>query len=546
MDSIVFNELFDIAFDRIHFDLIGISVAVLGILALAIIVLNRNHHSITSRSFFFFSIVTVFWGLSNYFLYKFVDPEISILALRIHIFLTIWHSYAFYQLAAVFPSEHKDLPMWHRYVLLPLAFFASALLLVPFLFNQLSTLISVEEFTDPEKSDGIMLAGIVTFSFLAAGLITLFRKIHHTKGDERRQNVLMFTGMSLTAGLLLLFSFILPIGFHNYNFVPFGALFIFPVIVFTAYGIYIVEMFHVKNVFAGIFTFFLCVVSLVELILSDNIEQLLLRILVFVLTLVLGVQLVKNTFEIELANDQKSELMTFATHEIRTPITVMRGYASILLDGDKGAVPPQVVDLLQKIMISGNEVISLLSQYLNKSKIELGQVQYVFQKVDIVELVNEVLGIFQVNADQKGIKLTKRLNNEGKTFVMADRGKIKEVISNLIDNSIKYTPKGSVDVSVTRTGGKVLIAVRDTGVGITEDTMSALFREFSRADVQKVNILGTGLGLYLAKIFVGAHNGQIWAESDGKDKGSQFYVELQEASKEAKEMIVDKELKENN
>jgi signal transduction histidine kinase len=432
---------------------------------------------------------------------------------------------------------------------LPLAFFASALLLVPFLFTQINNLISITEFANPEKSDGIMLAGIVTFSFLSAGLAVLFRKIHATKGDERRQNVLMFTGMSLTAGLLLLFSFILPIGFHNYDFVPFGALFIFPVIVFTAYAIYLVEMLHVKNVFAGIFTFFLCVVSLIELILADNIEQLLLRILVFVLTLALSIQLVRNTFEIELANDQKSELMTFATHEIRTPITIMRGYAAILLDGDKGSVPPQVVDLLQKIMISGNEVISLLSQYLSKSKIELGQLQYIFQKIDIVELVNEILGTFQVNADQKGIKLTKKLSNEEKCFVMADRGKIKEVVSNLIDNSIKYTPKGFVDVTVTRENGRILIKVSDSGVGITPDTMSALFREFSRADVQKVNILGTGLGLYLAKIFISAHNGQIWAESDGKDKGARFYVELQEATAEmikSKEAQVDTPQKETS
>jgi signal transduction histidine kinase len=227
----------------------------------------------------------------------------------------------------------------------------------------------------------------------------------------------------------------------------------------------------------------------------------------------------------------------------------MRGYAAILLDGDKGSVPPQVVDLLQKIMISGNEVISLLSQYLSKSKIELGQLQYIFQKIDIVELVNEILGTFQVNADQKGIKLTKKLSNEEKCFVMADRGKIKEVVSNLIDNSIKYTPKGFVDVTVTRENGRILIKVSDSGVGITPDTMSALFREFSRADVQKVNILGTGLGLYLAKIFISAHNGQIWAESDGKDKGARFYVELQEATAEmikSKEAQVDTPQKETS
>lgn len=512
-----------------YFDLIGVVVAVTGIGVLSGIVFFRSKQSITSRTFFFFSLVTILWGFSNYFLYKFTEPDLVVLALRLHIFLTIWHSYAFFQLAYVFPSEKKELPTWHRYILLPVAFFTSVLLLIPFVFTKVNSLISFAGFANPEKSDGIILAGIVTFSFLIAGISVLYNKIADSKGDERRQIMLMFTGMSLTAGLLLLFSFVLPIGFQNYDFVSFGALFIFPVIVFTAYAIYIVELFHVKNLFAGIFTFFLCVFSLVELMISDNIEQLLLRILVFILTLVLSIQLVKNTFEIELANEQKSELMTFATHEIRTPITIMRGYAAILLDGDKGQISPQVVDLLQKIMISGNEVIALLSQYLNKSKIELGQLQYVFLKVDIVQLVNEILGTLQVNAEQKGLYLTEVLPTKEKIFANVDQGKIKEVIINLIDNSIKYTPKGSVTVSVEVHDKKVLIKVSDTGVGIPEDTMQVLFKEFSRADVQKVNILGTGLGLYLAKIFVNVHKGRIWAESEGKNKGAQFYIELPEA-----------------
>ena len=512
-----------------QFDLIGVLVAVTGIGVLAGVVFLRSKSSITSRSFFFFSFITIFWGLSNYFLYKFTDQDLIVLALRIHIFLTIWHSYSFFQLAYVFPDEKKELPLWHRYILLPVAFFTSTLLLIPFVFTKVSHLVSLMEIADPGKSDGIILGGMLTFSFLISGLTVLYRKIDFAKGDQRRQLILMFTGMSLTAGLLLLFSFVLPIGFHNYDFVPFGALFIFPIIVFTAYAIYIVEMFHVKNIFAGIFTFFLCVFSLVELMVSDNIEQLLLRILVFILTLALSIQLVRNTFEIELANEQKSELMTFATHEIRTPITVMRGYASILLDGDKGPISPPVVDLLQKIMISGNEVIALLSQYLNKSKIELGQLQYVFLKVDIVQLVNEVLGTFHVNAVQKNLYLTEVLPTREKIFINADQGKLKEVIINLIDNAIKYTPKGSVTVSVEKHDSKVIIKVADSGVGMEEETIKILFREFSRADIQKVNILGSGLGLYLSEIFVTAHSGRIWAESTGKGDGSQFYIELPEA-----------------
>lgn len=513
----------------ISFDFLGVLVAVVGIGVLSAIVFFRSKKSITSRSFFFFSFVTIFWGISNYFLYKFTDPAESLLALRLHIFLSIWHAYAFFQLAYVFPYADKALPLWHRYFLLPLAFFSSTLLLIPFVFQEVSNLISVSEIADPGKSQGIILAGIVTFSFFLAGLAVLFKRIGQTKGDERRQVILMFTGMSLTAGLLLLFSFILPISFKNFDFVPYGALFIFPVIVFTAYAIYIVELFHVKNIFAGLFTFFLCTVSLIELVLADTLEQLLLRVLVFLLTLVIGIQLVKNTFEIELANEQKSELMSFATHEIRTPITVMRGYAGMLLEGDRGSISKEVRDLLQKIMISGNDVITLLSQYLDKSKIELGQLEYVPTRFDIGQLVNEILATFQIHAEQKGIELTHEVSTSRSHFIYADQSKIKEVLTNIIDNSIKYTPTGSITISVKSEKGHVIVKVADTGVGIAKETIPTLFKEFSRADLQKVNGLGSGIGLYLAKTFTEAQKGEVWVESEGKDKGAQFYIKFPEA-----------------
>lgn len=513
----------------LEFDLIGVLVAVIGIGVLSAIVFFRSKNSITSKSFFFFSFVTIFWGISNYFLYKFNNPIDSLLALRLHIFLSIWHAYAFFQLAYVFPYTNKQLPLWHRYFLLPLAFFSSTLLLVPFVFTQVSNFISVNEIVNPEKSQGIILAGIVTFTFFIAGIAFLFKRIGESKGDERRQVILMFTGMSLTAGLLLLFSFILPIIFKNFDFVPYGALFIFPVIVFTAYAIYIVELFHVKNVFAGLFTFFLCTVSLIELVLADTLEQLLLRVLVFLLTLVIGIQLVKNTFEIELANEQKSELMSFATHEIRTPITVMRGYASMLLDGDRGVISKEVRDLLQKIMISGNDVVTLLSQYLDKSKIELGQIEYVPSKFDVGQLINEILATFQVHAEQKGIMLTHDVPLSRKHFIYADQGRVKEVLTNIIDNSIKYTPTGSIIISVKSENSHVIIKVADTGVGIAKETIPMLFKEFSRADLQKVNSLGSGIGLYLAKTFTEAQKGEVWVESEGKDKGAQFYIKFPEA-----------------
>jgi signal transduction histidine kinase len=207
----------------------------------------------------------------------------------------------------------------------------------------------------------------------------------------------------------------------------------------------------------------------------------------------------------------------------------MRGYAAMLLDGDKGEINKDIKDLLQKIMIAGNDVTTLLAQYLDKSKIELGQLEYVPTNFDVGRVINEILVIFKVHAEQKGLSLTPSVDVSNHYMIYADPAKLKEVLINIIDNSIKYTPLGSVTVSISRADGYVTIKVADTGVGINKEVFPSLFKEFSRADLQKVNILGSGIGLYLAKKFTEAQNGTIWVESEGQDKGAQFYVKFPES-----------------
>jgi two-component system sensor histidine kinase VicK len=112
--------------------------------------------------------------------------------------------------------------------------------------------------------------------------------------------------------------------------------------------------------------------------------------------------------------------------------------------------------------------------------------------------------------------------------VNVDEGKIKQVFLNIIDNAIKYTPVGEVNIFINKTlNNKVLVKIEDTGVGIKPEVLPNLFNKFVRApDASKVNILGTGLGLYVAGQILKAHNGRAWGESKGKGEGSKFYVEL--------------------
>lgn len=230
--------------------------------------------------------------------------------------------------------------------------------------------------------------------------------------------------------------------------------------------------------------------------------------------------------QLKIANQEKSEFMSFASHEIRNPVTAMRGYASMVLEGDVGEISDDMKDVAEKITSEGQHVLDLIGQYLNKSKLELGELKYNFVPCDMAAIVKASVSNAQINAKQHQLKLSADIDTKGDYKLTADEGKIKEVISNLIDNSIKYTPKGSVTVSISKKDGKVLVKIADTGVGIPKEIQPELFKKFSRANAQKVNLLGTGLGLYLARTFVNAHGGKVWAESEGKDKGSQFYVEL--------------------
>jgi signal transduction histidine kinase len=219
--------------------------------------------------------------------------------------------------------------------------------------------------------------------------------------------------------------------------------------------------------------------------------------------------------------------MSFASHELRNPLTSIKGIASEILEGDFGEVSPVVKAEIEKIFIRTNDNIQLIQQYLNKSKFELGQIAYQFEILDLKDTVAQIVEGFRYHKEHKKVALL--LVTDGGPFtVKADKGKIQEVVGNLVDNAIKYSPENTtVEVSLSHEGEKVVLRVKDNGIGIPKETIPQLFQKFARAqEARKVNIKGSGLGLYLAKQFIEAHKGQIRVESEGEGKGSTFIVEL--------------------
>lgn len=232
-----------------------------------------------------------------------------------------------------------------------------------------------------------------------------------------------------------------------------------------------------------------------------------------------------NTRLIEL-DKQKSEFVSFATHQLKSPLAAMKGYASLVLDGDYGEVNKDVREAVSRIFESSKTLANVVEDYLNISRIELGTMKYDFVDQDIKNTIEDVIAEIEPNIKKTGIQFS-FIAEPDDYVVSVDPDKIKQVFMNLIDNSIKYTPTGKVEVFLKKENKKVIFSVVDTGIGMKPNTIESLFQKFTRAyNANKTNIHGTGLGLYVARQIAEAHHGKVWAMSEGEGKGSQFYVEL--------------------
>jgi signal transduction histidine kinase len=247
----------------------------------------------------------------------------------------------------------------------------------------------------------------------------------------------------------------------------------------------------------------------------------------------------------------KSEFISIASHQLRTPLTSIKGFGSLLLEGTYGPIPEAQRGPVEKIYISNERLIQLVEDLLNISRIESGRMEFDFQEAAVEDLIDEVVKTLELSAKQKGLFLHWERPKTPLPKVKLDITKIKEVISNMVDNAIKYTQKGGITVKTELTpssllplakgekdgfssplqgedqGGVVRVVVSDTGIGMDEEEIYMIFEKFQRGkQVAHYHTDGTGLGMYIGKKIVAEHKGRIWAESQGKGQGSKFILEL--------------------
>lgn len=335
----------------------------------------------------------------------------------------------------------------------------------------------------------------------------------------------------------------------NIPVLPYGNIGVSIYVAFVAYAITRHHFLNLKVIATEMLVFSLWLVIFVRAALAESMSDRVSTVIQLMITLLVGVFLIRGvekeveqrekielqekeleerTTRLQELDHQKSEFLSFASHQLRTPLTAIKWSAGSLIDGTYGKVPQNLAEPIETILEESARMAVLVNDYLNVSRIEQGRMEYHFAEINLSDAIQEVATELEPQLNKKGLTLKVELPKEP-AVVWGDRGKLTQIFGNIVDNSLKYTPEGSIAMSlhVNKKEKTARVEIRDTGIGMDAENAKKIFEKYVRGDnAIEINSAGSGLGLFIVRTFVAAHKGKIWAESDGINKGTRFLVEF--------------------
>jgi PAS domain S-box-containing protein len=239
----------------------------------------------------------------------------------------------------------------------------------------------------------------------------------------------------------------------------------------------------------------------------------------------------KATWELEKAKEReqmKTEFMSVISHELRTPLTPIQGYTDMLISEQIGKLTPEQKTAVDVIKKQSRRLLSLIDSVLDITRVEYGRpIEIKKEPVSLNAIVDDAVGSMDFQFQEKEIKPGIVRSPEVDTL-LADESKITRVISNLLGNALKFSPKkGQVDIRITKIGGAAQIEVADSGIGIDKENLERIFDKFYQVDSSYTRSAGgIGMGLAIVKEIIEAHGGKVWAQSDGLGHGARFIFTL--------------------
>jgi len=504
------------------------------ILSIFILSKSRGIRNRTNALFGFISLGVVIWSLAMlgfYFLKGYFSSRIWIL---------LTHSSAafialvFLYFTLYFPSRIKISRFLNSVVFLVFG----AIIFLLFFSN---TIIGNAINGEYEIGRGYIFYAFYIILYFALGYLNLFVQYRKATDSTQKAQVMYILLGSVFASIPATLTDLAFPYFGIFQYTWLGPFFTLLLVVALAVAILKHHLFDIKVIASEFFTTALLLVLFSNLLASKNDLWFWINALVFVLALVFGVLLIKSVLkevatkkELEKAyktlkriDEAKSEFLSMASHQLRTPLTSVKGYVSMLLEGDYGELKKEQKKVLENVLHSNERLIKMVNELLSISRIQLGKIKIQKEETQIEELIQSCYQEMAFEAEKKKLKISFKKPEHPLPKIYVDQLKLRQVILNLIDNAIRYTQKGKIDIEIKRKDSKIQVLVKDTGEGLTKKEQKEIFSSFTRGTAG-VNFFveGSGLGLYVAKKYIDLHKGRIWAESSGKGKGSTFYIEL--------------------
>lgn len=229
---------------------------------------------------------------------------------------------------------------------------------------------------------------------------------------------------------------------------------------------------------------------------------------------------------LEMESARLREFLSLTSHQLFTPLSMIRGFASMLHYGKLGKLTSPQQEAVGEIYVSSKRMVDLVAELLSISRIQSGKFELKLEKTDLVALIEESVKQFQFGMPKKGV-LLEFIKPNKIDEIMIDKEKIRQIIYNLLDNAVKYTMQGKIVISCNTKDENVVISVQDQGIGISKEDRDNLFQPFFRGkNILELDNKGTGLGLYIAKLIVEKHKGKIWVDDVDGSNGSIFSFSL--------------------
>ena len=509
-------------------------------------VYSSNRKNSTSCAWFYSSIAISFWGLG---LYGVTSSNNEVTALRWQYLLDFSAIFipVFY-LSFIFNFLNRPRKNIER------SLFAVTTLIALLSFTKYFKLGMTKVFGFFWVEPGpIYLIFPIFFTIVVVYSLSLVAKSLLTSKSSKEKNQAIFVLISGIIGFGGGATNFFPQLFNVY---PFGNYFVALYVALMSYSVIKHRLFNVRVITAQISMFILWVFILLRVLTSVDITEKLMNSILFFVSIPIGILLIRGVIReveqkeenarlaegLEKANEKlqeldkkKTEFVSMASHQLRSPITAIKGYSSMLTDGSYGDVGPEVAEAAKVINESSQRLLNTIEDFLDVTRIELGTMKYTFSDVDVLELVNKTVEELKPIAERKKVAVSVS-SDPGRYVVNSDSGKLSQVIGNLIDNSLKYIPEKKEGEAPAETKIRVYsepisktvrVSITDNGIGIDKKTIPYLFKRFARSeDAAKVNIRGTGQGLFVAKQLLEAQKGRIWAESPGVGLGTTFYIEM--------------------